>query len=234
MNQQYSLFFNGILQTTTSFSEWLTRTAPYFLLTPRQVDGKYGLWPVVPLDGNYRLKRTATTPDLVITADDIVEGSYNRQYISAKDRQPVCLVMVYRDQPTGSPGQTVTVEVRYPGTALSGPFEQHDMVEFCCRAEHAVYAARYILAKRRYVTHTCSLTLNRAGKQVKPGDIVRIDLALDTTDGKGIDDSIFYQVESVAEGQQGLVRLELTHFPVDSSGVSLVAKETHEGAVSIQ
>jgi len=234
MNQQYSLFFNGILQTTTSFSEWLTRTAPYFLLTPRQVDGKHGLWPVVPLDGDYKLKRTATTPDLVITADDIVEGSYNRRYISAKDRQPICLVMVYRDQPTGSPGQTVTVEVRYPGTALSGPFEQHDMVEFCCRAEHAVYAARYILAKRRYVTHTCSLTLNRAGKQAKPGDIVRIDLALDTTDGKGIDDSIFYQVESVAEGQQGLVRLELTHFPVDSSGVSLVAKETHEGAVSIQ
>lgn len=234
MNEQYSLFFNGILQTTNSLAEWMTRTAPYFLLTPRQVDGKYGLWPVVPLDGDYKLKQTATTPDLVITEDDIIQDSYKRRYISAKDRKPVCLVMVYRDQPTGSPGQTVTVEVRYPGTALSGPFEQHDMVEFCCKAEHAVYAARYILAKRRYVTHNCSLTLNRAGKQVKPGDIVRIDLGGNTTDGEGISDSTFYQVESVSEGQQGLVRLDMTHFPVDSNGVSVVAKETHAGAVSIQ
>ena len=234
MNQKYSLFFNGILQTTTSLSEWMTRTAPYFLLTPRQVDGKYGLAPVVPLDGNYELKRTAIAPSIVITGDDIVEGSYRRSYISNKDRRPICLVMVYRDQPSGSVGQTVTVEVRYPGTALSGPFEQHDMTEFCCRAEHAVYAARYILSKRRYTTHKVNMVISRNGRMVKPGDIVRVDLDLDTSDGEGATDSIMYQVESVAEGQVGQVILDLTHFPVDADGVSIVAKETHAGAVSIQ
>ena len=56
MNNYYKLYFNGILQTTNSFAEWLTRTAPYFLLTPRQVDGQYGLWPVCPLNGANRLK----------------------------------------------------------------------------------------------------------------------------------------------------------------------------------
>ena len=104
------------------------------------------------LNGANELSRDTTVPELVITSDDIVQGSYSRSYISAKDRQPVCLVMVYRDQPEQSVGQTVTVEVRYPGTALSGPFEQHDLTEHCCRAEQAVYAARYILAKRRYTT----------------------------------------------------------------------------------
>ena len=57
---------------------------------------------------------------MVITADDIAAGSYSRQYISPIDRRPICLVMVYRDQPVEAVGQTVTVEVRYPGTALSG------------------------------------------------------------------------------------------------------------------
>lgn len=234
MNEAYSLFYNGVLQTTNSLSEWMTRTAPYFLLTPRQVNGRYGLAPVVPLDKNNLLNRARITPSVVINQDDIVSGSYQRSYISNKDRRPVCLVMVYRDQPTSSVGQTVTVEVRYPGTALSGPFEQHDLTEFCCRPEHCVYAARYILAKRRYTTHTCTLTISRRGRMINPGDIVRVDLSLDTSDGKGIADKIMYQVDSVSEGRQGAVSLELTHFPVDSKGVSTIAKEVHSGKVSVQ
>jgi hypothetical protein len=142
--------------------------------------------------------------------------------------------MVYRDQPIEAVGQTVTVEVRYPGTALSGPFMSHDLTEFCCRPEQAVYAARYILAKRRFTTHTVSFTLGRRAAQLKPGDIVRVDLAQETTDGDGITDSIFYQLESLQEGQGGTVAIEATHFPVDLGGVSVVAKETHEGNVTIQ
>ena len=232
--QTYQMHFNGVLQTTNSLSEWMLRTSPYFLLTPRQVDGKYGLWPVCPMNAAGELSRDVVQPAMVITADDIVSGSYSRQYISPIDRRPICLIMVYRDQPTESVGQTVTVEVRYPGTALSGPFESHDLTEHCCRPEQAVYAARYILAKRRFTTHTASFTLGRRAAQLKPGDIVRVDLDLATTDGDGITDSVFYQLESLSEGTGGQVIVEATHFPVDSSGVSVVAKETHAGAVTIQ
>nr|BAR30417.1 unnamed protein product [uncultured Mediterranean phage uvMED] len=234
LNERYDMYFNGVLQTTNSLAEWMTRTAPYFLLTPRQVDGKYGLWPVCPINSANELSRGRTVPVLTVTRDDIVQGSYGRSYISVKDRRPVCLVMVYRDQPSDNVGQTVTVEVRYPGTALSGPFESHDLTEFCCRAEQAVYAARYILAKRRYTTHTVSFTMARRAAQLKPGDIIKVDLALDTTDGAGITDAIFYQIESLAEGQGGSVAIEATHFPTFGNDVSLVAYETHQGNVSIQ
>jgi hypothetical protein len=234
LNERYDMYFNGVLQTTNSFAEWMTRTAPYFLLTPRQVDGKYGLWPVCPVNSANELSRDRTVPVLTVTRDDIVQGSYGRSYISVKDRRPVCLVMVYRDQPNDNVGQTVTVEVRYPGTALSGPFESHDLTEACCRAEQAVYAARYILAKRRYTTHTVSFAMARRAAQLKPGDIIKVDLALDTTDGAGITDVIFYQIESLAEGQGGSVSIEATHFPTFGNDVSLVAYETHQGNVSIQ
>ena len=236
--ERYDLYFNGVLQTTNSLAEWMTRTAPYFLMTPRQVDGKYGLWPVCPLNGSYELSRDKTVPALTVTRDDIVEGSYSRTYISPKERRPVCLVMVYRDQPAGSVGQTVTVEVRYPGTALSGPFEAHDLTEFCCRAEQAVYAARYILSKRRYTTHTVSFTMARRAAQLKPGDVIKVDLSFDTTDGTGITDAIFYQIESLLEGQAGSVTIEATHFPTQRldgvDDVSVVAYETHKGNVQIQ
>lgn len=233
MNQRYSLFFNGILQTTNSLSEWMTRTAPYFLLSPRQIDGRYGLAPVCPLDSDYKFKTTPIVPSFVVTADQIVEGSYSRDYISNKERRPVCLVMVYRDQPTQQIGQTVTIEARYPGTALTGPYEQHDLTEFCCRAEHAIYAARYILAKRRYTTHTCQVTIGREGRTVNPGDIIQINLDLATNNGEGITDQTLYQVEAINEGQEGTIELELVHFPVDGDGVSLVASAIETGAIVI-
>ena len=117
--QAYQMHFNGVLQTTNSLSEWMLRTSPYFLLTPRQVDGKYGLWPVCPMNAAGELSRDVVQPAMLITADDIVSGSYSRQYISPIDRRPICLIMVYRDQPTESVGQTVTVEVRYPAQRLA-------------------------------------------------------------------------------------------------------------------
>jgi len=234
MNQAYSLFYNGILQTTNSLAEWMTRTAPYFLLKPRQVDGRYGVSPVVPIDADGKVQTTPITPTHIFTVDEIVEGSYSRMYYSRKDRRPMCLVMVYRDQPVNSVGQLVTIEARYKGTALTGPYEQHDLSDFCCRGEHAVYAARYILAKRRYTTHECRLTVDRNGRHLKPGDIVRVDLDIDTTDGKGLSDQTMYEVQSVAEGQVGRVALELVHFPVDVDGRSLVALDIAHGEVNIQ
>ena len=63
---------------------------------------------------------------------------------------------------------------------------------------------------------------------------MRVELALSTTDGAGVTDSILYQIDSLQEDQAGAVSVSATHFPVDSNGVSVVAKETHEGAVTIQ
>ena len=242
LTQTYKLFFNGVLQTTNSFAEWMTRTAPYFLLTPRQVDGKYGLWPVCPMNAAGELSRDPVVPVMTVTTDDIVAGSYERTYISNYDRRPVCLVMVYRDQPVDSVGQTVTVEVRYPGTALSGPFESHDCSEFACRSEQVIYAARYILAKRRYTTHVIDFTMARRGAQLRPGDIIELQVglpgstaALTTSDNEaGVGDTYLYQIDLIEEAQGGTVAISATHFPIDSNGVSVIAKETHSGQVSVQ
>ena len=233
MHEKYNMYFNGVLQVTTSFVEWLTRTAPYFLMMPRQINGRYGISPVCPLNADFELSRDAIIPALTITKDDIAADSYTRQYIDPKTRRPICLIMIYRDQPLASVGQTVTVEVRYPGTALDGPFETHDLTDFCCRPEQAVLAARYILAKRRYTTHQVEFSMNRRSAQLAPGEIIKIDMATETSDGTGIDDSFFYQIDSLTEGQDGSVAVMATHYPADSTGISLIALDTHQGSVSI-
>ena len=232
--EQYKLHFNGVINTTSSGAEYLTRTAPYFLLSPRQTDGKYGLIPVVPIDAQYKIDLSPVQPVMVLTTDDMVQDSYSRQYINVHDRRPVVATMFFRDQSPDGPGQPRTIEVRYPGTANDGPYERHDLTEFCVSADHAAYAARYILAKKRHVTHTVECVIGRRGRALRPGDIVQIDLDLDTTDGDGLTDSTLYEIESISESVGGQVALTLLHFPVDSNGTSLIAKDIAEGAVEIQ
>ena len=240
VHQRYKLYFNGVLQLTKSFSEFVTRTSPYFLMTPRQVDGKYGLSPVVPVTANGEFSQDSVNTYLktTITADEIVANSYKRNYISARDRSDICYVMVYKDQPISTPGQTVTVEVRYQGTALKGPFEQHDLTDFCCHPGQALLAARYLLAKRRFTTHTCSLSIGRRGAQLVPGDVVAVDLSLDTSEGQGITDLVYYQINSISEGYGGQVNLELIHFPTKTAStgevISVIAEEIEKGQVSVQ
>ena len=224
-NRYYRLYYNGILQTTQNLAEWITRTAPYFLMIPTQLDGRYGFAPVSPLDASGKLSTSTIYPKLTLTRDDIVDGSYKRRYIASRDRRPICLIMVYRVQPDGNLGTTSTVEVRYSGSASSGPFEQHDLSEFCVHPKAAVTVAKCILAKRRYTTHECEMTVDRSGKNLNPGDIVRVTMKTTTSDGTGLNDSHLYQIDTVTEGLEGSVNLSMTHFPVDGKGRSMVAME---------
>ena len=212
VHNRYKLFYNGVIQLTENFADFVTMLSPYFLMSPRQVDGKYGLAPVVPVrsDGEFDQRDVQNYLAASFSADDIVDGSYERSYIPHRDRKDVCLVMVYKDQPPNSPGQTVTIEVRYKGTALQGPFMQHDLTDFCCHPNQAVVSARYLLAKRRHTEHTCSMVVGRRGAQLNPGDIISVNLELFTTDGAGVNDLNYYQIESIAEGASGNVGLELT------------------------
>ena len=229
--EAYKMRFNGILRETNSLAEWMTRTAPYFLLNPRQVDGKHGLAPVVPIGADNKVSLEAVTPVITLTVDELV--SYERSYLNVTDRRPTCLVMMFRQQSETGPGQPRTIEVRYPGTAQDGPFETHDMTDMVTDINHASIVARYILAKKRYLTHTVSCSIGRRGRSLIPGEIVQIDLALQTTDGEGVTDSLLYEIEEIREGVDGQVLLELLEFPVDDDGISLIAKDIENGTVEV-
>ena len=219
MNEKYEMFFNGVLNTTSSYQEWVFKTAPYFWASPAQVNGKYGLTPVVPVSADGTVKTGAVQPVLTIGLDSIIEGSYNMVMESSKERQDVCCVMIYKGSITNAISETKTVEVRFKGAALEGPFETHDITGFCVDINHAIRAAMYILSRRRYVTHTLSVTLRTQTIQLNPGDIIKSNIEIEG----GTKNQYYYQVDSISEGPDGLVSLALTHFPVNDQGQSLIA-----------
>ncbi|NDC35955.1 MAG: hypothetical protein EBZ51_11405, partial [Synechococcaceae bacterium WB9_2_112] len=107
----------------------------------------------------------------------------------------------------------------------SGPVEQHDLSQFATTENHAVKVGAYLYARRTLSTHTATVRL-KAGSQtgtIAQGDIVQIYLQNISSREPADVFNRFYQVESVAQSIGGEETLQLSHFPVDSSGRSLIA-----------
>jgi hypothetical protein len=119
--------------------------------------------------------------------------------------------------------------VRYIGTAAEGPFEQHDLSGFCASEDHAVKVGAYILAKRRHVTHRLQLGVrpDAFNGSLASGDLVRVRLERVPSTGAASVHDYLYEVDRIGNSITGEVRLELTHFPVDSSLASVVAQEVN-------
>lgn len=213
------------IKESGNYSDFVTKWAPYFLLAESNTAGKRGLRPLLPVTSSGAINTGAITPVYTFTEDEIVSGSVEFSYTSLATRRPFVAQMIWRQQPDDDFGIIRTAEVRYKGTAPNGPYESHDLSEFCCTENHAVKAGAYILAKRRYTSHTIRFTARPQANTtvVAGGSIIRVRLARNaTTGGIGYHDYL-YQVERITKTLSGELSYECSHFPIDAQGRSLVA-----------
>jgi hypothetical protein len=143
------------------------------------------------------------------------------------DRKPFCAMVLWRQQDDNGIGVIRTAEVRYAGTAVDGPYEQHDLSEFCASENHAVKVGAYIISKRRHVTHRLQLGVkpDAFNASLAPGDLVRVRLDRIASTGASSTHDFLYELDRIGKSVSGDVRLELTHFPVDATNASIVAQE---------
>jgi hypothetical protein len=122
-----------------------------------------------------------------------------------------------------------TAEVRYTGTAADGPFEQHDLSGFCSSENHAVKVGAYIISTRRHVTHRLQIGVkpDAYNPTLAAGDLVRVRLERIASTGANSVHDYLYEVDRIGKSISGDVRLELTHFPIDDTFASVVAKEVN-------
>jgi hypothetical protein len=133
--------------------------------------------------------------------------------------------MIWRQQLESDIGIIRTAEVRYSGTAETGPYESHDLSTFCTNEDHAVKVGAYILAKRLYTTHTIRFAARpqEHNTLITAGDIIRVRLERDNTTYANSVHDYLYQVERITKTLAGDVSYEATHFPIDDQGRSLIA-----------
>ncbi len=221
------LHFNGVFQESLNLDEWLEQISNDYLLRLVELNGKFGFKPRLPVNANHTIKTTAIGWSFTFTEDHLLPDGFEIQYIPLSERQPVTLQMMWRQQPDSDIGFARTTEISYTGEASAGPFEQYDLSGYCTSETHAVKVGAYRLARRKYITHTLRLTVRPASynSTLTLGDIVRVRLRRETALTALDYHDFLYEVERIEKTASGACVFDLTHYPIDSQGRSLVALE---------
>lgn len=223
------LLCNMEIREASNLEDFLADVLPYFLLRVSRRNGKRGLRPLLPTNNDGTIKTTAVDWTFQFTDDHVQPGSLQINYISRVQRLPFAAAVVWRQQANQLP-LARTSEIRYRGSALEGPFEQHDLSAFCTSENHAFKVGAYIISRRRHVSHRVSVDLKPGPYlgTISAGDIVRLTLSREDSIGSLGTHDFLYEVEQIANSAFGGMTLELTHFPVDDQGRSLVALDVME------
>lgn len=222
-----SFLFNGAVTESQNLLDWIQQTSVNFLLRITNSGGKFGLQPRLPYNTDYTIKTTQVTPEFTFTEEHVVDGGFEIEYISLEDRQPVCFVVQWRQQPEADFGLVRTVEVRYTGEATSGPFIDIDMSNYCTNENHAVKVGAFRLAQRKFITHHLRLTVREQNynSTLVVGDLVRVRLRRETDQGEVEYHDKLYEINRIEKTFSSTIVYDLTHFPIDSQGRSIIARE---------
>lgn len=216
---------NCVIDKSTNYSELVNKWAPYFLVTETNNGGEKSLRPLLPINEDGTIKVTPISPEYMFTEDEILPDSFEIDYVDYASSRPFVAQMVWRQQLEADIGIIRTNEVRFAGTASSGPYESHDLSQFCTREDHAVKAGAYLVSKRVRSTHMIRFAARPGlhNRIVTPGSIVWVALARRASGSAPAYHSYFYQVERITKTLEGDVGYECSHFPIDNQFRSLIA-----------
>jgi len=219
------LRFNAWIRESSNLEDFLATYAPYLLLSKSKRGGKIGLRPLLPTTVGDAIDTGTITPVTLFDESRVVPDSFEISWVPLAERKPVCLQMLWRQQPEDDLGLIRTTEVRYVGTAADGPYEQHDLSAFATSELHAVRVGAYILARRRYVTHTLRIRArpSTTNQQLSRGDIVQVRMQRTASSAAAGEHNYLYEIDRIGKARNGELSFDLVHFPVDSTGRSLVA-----------
>ena len=222
-------WFNGVVSESTNLRDWISNTLQYFLLRQARIGGKEALKPLVPTNNDGTIKTTAVSWVFTFTEQHIIPGSFEITYTPLADRKPFCATVLWRQQDDLGIPVMRTAEVRYTGTAVDGPYEQHDLSGFCSSENHAVKVGAYIISKRKHVTHRLQIGVkpDAFNPTLGAGDLVRVRLDRIASTGAVSVHDYLYEVDRIGKSITGEVQLDLTHFPVDAARASVVAQEVN-------
>lgn len=178
-------FYNGSINQKVNLRQWAADTAAGMLLELVQRNGKWGLEPAVIFGG------TGTTGKVPIkslfTSGNIVEGSFQMEFLEEQDRQPIQASVKWREErarETYTSNGLFPVErevlVRESFRPDTDPIESFDLSDYCTSFEHAVDFACYVIRVRSLITHSIKFSTTPDGilASLAAGDYVQVAMDL--------------------------------------------------------
>ena len=169
------LFFNGAITEPENLRNYITGIAPYFLLDFSITDGRFSFIPAIPTTSSGNISLSAVPISALFTDGNIIEGTFEAQYLEADQRRNFIALMRWRYEQVNKLPTERTVSIRFAEAGSQDyPIESFDMTDYCCSEEHAVVAAKYLLSLRRRVTHNIAFKTTPLGLNLAPGNYIKV------------------------------------------------------------
>lgn len=226
-------FFNGVIEQSMNVIDYISKVAPYFLLSFISANGQYSLQPLLPVTSGNAIDVTALTPAATFTEANILPGSFVKAYRDADDRREINISLVWRECTPFEVGIQRTTTVRFGTTANDAPTEQFDLTDFCATQAHAEIFGKYQLAKRRHSTHTIAFATPLITSGLIPTNVIRITRQRKNSAGDDRTETNFYQITSISHSSDGVSTVEAMSFPVDASSIAKISNEIVNGTFEV-
>lgn len=173
--RQHRLFFDGAISAPTNIRQFIADTAPFFLCNFVIADGKFSLVPALPTTRSGEISTAAVQISGLFTSGNIIEESFEIEYLSSEERNDFQTVVRYREERKNQLPQERTLNVRWDkARAADDRIETFDMTQYCTSRRHALLVAKYFMSLRRRVTHTVRFKTSPYGLQLAPGAFIRV------------------------------------------------------------
>ena len=168
-----NLFFNGAIADRSNIRGLISQLAPNFLCNFLISNGKFSIKPAVPVNSDGTISTGAVPIKQLFTDGNILEDTFQLEYLAAEERQPFKAVVRYRQERQNKLPEERSIDVRLKGqTGL--PIETFDLTQFCTSSEHAQLVARYFLLLRKLITHTVKFSTTVHGLDLGAGDFIKV------------------------------------------------------------
>lgn len=227
------LFFNGVLDQSVNIIDYISKVAPFFLLSFISSNGRYSLRPLLPITGANAIDVTALTPAATFTEANILPGSFSKQYDDADERRAINVSLLWREVEPTIIGMQRTTTVRYAATDSNAPTVQFDMTDFCTSAAHATVYGKYELARRKYSTHGISFATPLLTTELIPTQIIKVQRQRISSKGDNRTEIDWYQITNIKHGSDGISTISAMHFPVNGSDIAQISDEVVNGTFEV-
>lgn len=183
--QSRGYFFNGVIADQINLRQYAADLAATHLLFFAEINGQFTLKPALPVSGE-----TFVAADIkgLFTVGNILEDSYQVEYLNPEDREPIEVSVTYREERASSDllseGAFSTVKEVLIKEAGYTPLDtvSLDMTDYCTQRDHAIDAAKFIIRMRRLADHivTFKVTHESIYNNIAPGDYIKV--AMDATE----------------------------------------------------
>jgi len=183
--QSRSYFFNGVVADQINIRQYAADLAATHLLYFAEINGQFTLKPALPVSGSAFV---AADIKGLFTVGNILEDSYQVEYLNPEDREPIEISVTYREERSSSDlsseGAFSTVREVLIKEASYTPLDtvSLDMTDYCTQRNHAIDAAKFIIRMRRLTDHVVRFKVTHESiySNIAPGDYINV--AMDATE----------------------------------------------------